>query len=88
MFWRSQAAPAENRTELIAALPQGQRWSASGRDAYDTRWSQGVGPRDPKIEWVFEDQAGFVGGPAVSEEGTVYVSSAGVCYMPSTRKGR
>lgn len=81
VYWRSQAAPVKNQASLTAAFPQAQWWAASGRDAYDTHWSQGIGPRDPVIEWVFEDRAGFVGGPVVSEDGSVYIASlASVLY--------
>jgi peptide/nickel transport system permease protein len=53
----------------------GQLWSTERRDPHGTLWSGAIGPIAPEIEWMFQDPTGFSGGPAVSQEGIVYVTS-------------
>jgi peptide/nickel transport system permease protein len=52
-------------------------WNTARHDPYGTRWTSSVGPQEPVISWTFEDPSGFSGGPAISEQGLIYIASNG-----------
>ncbi|MGH2523151.1 MAG: ABC transporter permease subunit, partial [Anaerolineales bacterium] len=77
-LWQSQLAP---QAQSAVAVPGGHQWAAAQHDAQGTLWTQVTGPADPSIAWVFTDQSGFTGGPAVAADGTVYVAAhSGTLY--------
>ena len=77
VWWQAQAAKQAKGPGVELAIPGRHLWAGERRDPYGTLWSEATGPTDPKVRWVFEDPAGFSGGPAVSADGTVYVASKG-----------
>ena len=63
------------------SVPGGHLWPAERHDAYGTRYVEVERIEDPEILWVFADNSGFVGGPAVAADGTLYiVSRRGTLY--------
>jgi peptide/nickel transport system permease protein len=83
IWWRSRDI-GRSSTPTIApasALLNGQLWAAERHDPQGTLWSPAAGPTDPLIEWVFQDTAGFPGGPVIDAAGTIYLASdAGTLY--------
>lgn len=77
IWWQAQAAKQPEEPGVELAVPGGHPWAIERRDPYGTLWSEAIGPTNPKARWVFEDPAGFSGGPVVSVDGTVYVASKG-----------
>jgi ABC-type dipeptide/oligopeptide/nickel transport system permease subunit/outer membrane protein assembly factor BamB len=71
-WWRAQAAASA--VEGLP-VPGGHWWASERRDPYGTLWTPALGPRAPTIRWQFQDDSGFVGGPAVAADGTLYIAS-------------
>ena len=65
----------QSEETLADIVPEGHLWTTERRDSQGTLWSQSSGDIAPQTQWVFKDPAGFTGGPAVSKEGTVYITS-------------
>ncbi len=62
-------------------IPGGHLWATERRDPYGTKYVETVGPLTPTIRLLFRDPAGFSGGPAISAEGTLYLTTkAGTLY--------
>lgn len=75
LLWQSSRAVFGGK--LAIAVPGGHLWAADQHDAQGTFYAPTRGPSHPKVEWVFEDEFGFSGGPVVAADGTVYVASNG-----------
>jgi len=76
-----QFEPPPEPPAVVLEVPGEHLWGSPRRDPYNTTWHDVVGPIDPSVLWVFEDPAGFSGGPVVSADGTLYVvSEAGTLY--------
>ena len=61
--------------QIASAFTQKPLWSTSRHDPYGTNWSQAVGPDLPEVKWTFFDETGFTGGPAISMDGSLYITS-------------
>jgi peptide/nickel transport system permease protein len=79
LWWSAQgkAEPSAGETGLAAAGQGAPLWASERHDAQGTLWCACSGPADPLVQWVFQDSAGFAGGPAVSADGTAYIASSG-----------
>ena len=77
LWWQMQAAKPSPANDLAPELtiPGGHLWAAARHDAQGTLSSPATGPADPETHWIFQDPAGFSGGPAVSAGGTLYIAS-------------
>jgi hypothetical protein len=79
--YQSRRAVVERPTLVASVLeeggelpvPGGHLWASAARDPYGTRWSGLQGPGSGRVAWRFEVEAGFVGGPAIAADGTLYV---------------
>lgn len=81
VLWRSRFLPAIGEEQITSAFAQEQLWAMAHHDPYGTRWSESQGPPSPDIEWTFEERSGFTGGVAVTQDGTVLVTSnSGMLY--------
>jgi ABC-type dipeptide/oligopeptide/nickel transport system permease subunit/outer membrane protein assembly factor BamB len=77
----AQATPPPLASVTESAVPGGHLWPTERHDSWGTLWAPVRGPSNPTVEWIFEDPAGFAGGPAVSVDGTLYlISKAGTLY--------
>lgn len=56
--------------------PGGHLWAAGSHDAQGTYWTDALGPAAPQIAWTLKDDSGWVGGPAVAANGTIYLTAA------------
>ncbi|MDQ4075224.1 MAG: ABC transporter permease subunit [Chloroflexota bacterium] len=61
--------------EAILPAPGGHLWAAERRDPYGTLWTSAVGPNKPEVRFRFTDDSGFSGGPAIAQDGTLYIAS-------------
>ncbi len=61
--------------QIASAFTQKPLWSTARHDPYGTNWSQAVGPAQPEVKWTFFDETGFTGGPAISMDGSLYITS-------------
>jgi uncharacterized repeat protein (TIGR01451 family) len=75
LLWQTRAGRGQEDRTSESAVPGGHPWTAERRDAQGTLFSPVAGPSDPRIQWVLQDPAGFSGGPVVSAQGMVYVTS-------------
>lgn len=83
IWWRTRNTGRSSMPTVAPAsvLLNGQLWAAERHDPQGTLWSPAAGPTDPVIEWVFQDTAGFPGGPVIEAAGTIYLASdAGTLY--------
>lgn len=70
-LYRSQLAP---KARAAIAVPGDHLWAAEQHDAQGSFWTSAVGPTgEPVVQWVYSQTAGFLGGPVVAADGTVYV---------------
>lgn len=53
--------------------PGGHLWSSHYGSPSATLYMNAPGVDSPRVEWTFSDTQGFVGGPAVAADGTVYI---------------
>jgi peptide/nickel transport system permease protein len=77
---------ARPETEYAASLeaPGGHTWNGEGRDPSGTFWAGAPGPSSKDLLWSYDGGAGFVGGPSVAADGTVYaVDRDGVLHALS-----
>lgn len=63
--------------QIASAFPQKSLWGSARHDPYGTGWSPAAGPDLPEMKWMFIDETGFTGGPAVSVDGSLYITSDG-----------
>jgi uncharacterized repeat protein (TIGR01451 family) len=78
LIWRQTRGTEPSSTAGISsesASTSGNLWAAQRHDAQGTLWSPATGPTAPVIQWVFQDEAGFPGSPAVAADGTIYLTS-------------
>ncbi len=75
MWWngRSQVTPASEQQWL--SVPGGHLWATMHHDAQGTRWTPADGPKDASIAWIYSVEGGLVGGPVVSSEGNLYLTT-------------
>ena len=64
--------PAWDKPEVPGDHP----WPMENRDAWGTLWTPFAGPQQATVRWSSQTEGGFVGGPAVAADGTIYVSTA------------
>ncbi len=76
-WWNAQAAAQPARPVAELTIPGQHLWAGERHDPWGTLWTPANGPTTPKVGWVFQDATGFVGGPAVSADGTLYIASKG-----------
>ncbi len=71
------------QTAIVEKLltPGGHLWAAERGNPWGTMWSSIVGPQQPETAWTFEAEAGLSGGPAVSADGTLYITDAGPGHL-------
>ena len=51
-----------------------QPWASDWHDVYGTMHTASIGPQVPQLLWTYESPEGLSGGPAVSADGTLYLS--------------
>lgn len=56
-------------------VPGEHIWAAEGYDPWHSRWVNFSGPMTTTVQWTIEREGGFVGGPVVNAEGTLYIST-------------
>jgi ABC-type dipeptide/oligopeptide/nickel transport system permease subunit/outer membrane protein assembly factor BamB len=56
-------------------VPGDYPWASAWHDAQGTKWIPISGPSQPKIVWVFRDSDGFTGGPVVTSNGVLYLTT-------------
>jgi peptide/nickel transport system permease protein len=78
IWWQTRGTepPSTAGVSSESASTTGNLWAAERHDAQGTLWSPATGPTAPVIQWVFQDAAGFPGGPAVAADGTIYLASS------------
>ncbi|HET7090059.1 MAG TPA: PQQ-binding-like beta-propeller repeat protein [Anaerolineae bacterium] len=77
-FLNAQAAAQPQGPVADLVIPGEHLWATERHDPWGTLWTPAHGPSAaPKIEWVFEDASGFIGGPAIAADGTLYIASKG-----------
>lgn len=57
-------------------VPGDHPWPMENRDPWGTLWTPFTGPQQAAVRWSIQTDGGFVGGPAVAVDGTVYVTTA------------
>ena len=73
-------------SSAVIALHRSQPWGTERGDPFGTLESQATRAITPTVQWVFEDETGFTGGPVVAANGTIYlVSKAGTLYALDPR---
>lgn len=55
----------------------GPRWATQRGAPQGSLWSGAPGPKAAQAEWVWNDPAGFAGGPAISADGTAHIATLG-----------
>jgi outer membrane protein assembly factor BamB len=86
--WLLVHLPAVVQVPKPAAVPLANTsphpWPMERHDPQGTLYTPIVGPQNPAIRWIFQDAAGFVGGPVVAKDGTIYqLSKAQLLYALS-----
>lgn len=76
IWWNSrpQAVPASEQQWL--SVSGGHLWATMHHDAQGTRWAPVEGPQDASVAWTYLSEGGLVGGPVVSKDGNIYLTSA------------
>jgi peptide/nickel transport system permease protein len=74
-WWRTQIYPQTTTIGKTLSVPGDHLWGAERGDPYGTNWSDSLGPDQPNVEWQFQAEAGFSGGPAISTDQTVYIGA-------------
>ena len=74
-FIISQARQLTQPQVQQSQSPGGHLWSSQFGSPPATLYVNAPGVDSPKVEWTFSDIHGFVGGPAVAADGSVYVLS-------------
>lgn len=69
---RVDVGPAWDRP----VVPGDHPWPMEHHDPWGTLWTAFAGPQRAVVRWSFQTDGGFVGGPAVAADGTVYVTTA------------
>jgi peptide/nickel transport system permease protein len=79
LWWQRNAseAPGKSDSVLVGSGPEALIWTTERHDAQGTLWTGTEGPSTPDIQWIFQEPTGLAGGPAVNEDGTIYVASGG-----------
>ncbi|HLB49413.1 MAG TPA: PQQ-binding-like beta-propeller repeat protein, partial [Anaerolineales bacterium] len=77
LWWRTPRTSSNESRTVALSVPGGQWWATERHDPQGTLGTQAIGLMNPKVEWMFEDESGFSGGPAVSSDGVVYVAATG-----------
>jgi ABC-type dipeptide/oligopeptide/nickel transport system permease subunit len=87
IWWRGQPSrtPVANQQQLI--VPGGHYWATERHDAQGARWVPFSGPTNSSVDWTYISEGGFVGGPVVSGEGVVYISTADQKLIALTAAG-
>lgn len=62
-------------------------WPTARGDAAGTRYTRATGPQTGQIAWTFNDPDGFAGGPAIAQDGTVYVTGKSATLYALTPSG-
>jgi ABC-type dipeptide/oligopeptide/nickel transport system permease subunit/outer membrane protein assembly factor BamB len=76
-WWWGQTTTAPVESGAVLKVPGGHLWAAARHDAQGTYWTEAQGPTDAEVLWTFQPGEGieFTGGPAVSSDGTIYITS-------------
>ena len=72
------AGSSENGEETPSSplqVPGDHIWAAEGHDPWHARWVDFSGPLTSTIQWTLEREGGFVGGPAIDVEDTLYIAA-------------
>jgi peptide/nickel transport system permease protein len=56
-------------------VPGGHMWANQWGDPWATRWMALTGPTTTTVQWSFEIDGSFTGGPAVDAQGLLYVAA-------------
>ncbi len=70
------------------AVPGGQLWPTTRHDAQGTFWANSNGPTKPLVVWQVARAEGFIGGPVVAADGTLYVNTADSRVLAVTPAGQ
>jgi peptide/nickel transport system permease protein len=73
-LYETKVANLFNPSLAAITVPGGQIWASERVDPYGTNFLNSIGPTDAKRLWVVNHPAGFAGSPAISKDGTIYVS--------------
>jgi len=77
-FMNAQAAAQPQGPVAELVIPGGHLWASELHDAWGSMWAPVSGPGAPaSVAWTFEDETGFVGGPAVAADGRLYIAAKG-----------
>ena len=72
-WWRTQIYSQTLVLGKTLPVPGDHLWAAERGDPYGTYWQDAHGPENPKIQWKFQSNDGFAGGPAIAADGTIYI---------------
>ncbi len=87
-WWVNRADAGNPAPGFELALPGGNHWAAQRHDAYGTLAIGASGPLTPTVLWSYEHSAGFVGGPVVGADGTVYAAAESGTVVALTADGQ
>jgi peptide/nickel transport system permease protein len=73
----AQGEQATSATAITSAfeVPGDHIWANDGHDPWRTQWVGFSGPMTTTIQWTYEIDGSFTGGPAVDAEGLLYVAA-------------
>ena len=69
-------------------VPGEHPWAAERRDAQGSYWSPARGPRQAMILWRYFNPDGFVGGPVIDVNGSLYLTARGKTLVSLTPEGK
>ena len=84
-LWPVQASsPAGSDAEIAAG---GHPWATERHDVWGTLTIAASGPLSPTVAWGYAHEAGFVGGPVVAADGSIYIAAADPALLALDVKG-
>ncbi len=83
---RPQSKSIEEQQYLV--VPGGHLWATERHDAQGTQWVNASGPSSAAALWTYQAEGGFVGGPAVAADGSLYIATTNSELLALTPNGQ
>jgi peptide/nickel transport system permease protein len=80
-LYETRIANLFNPALAAVTIPGGHIWASERIDPYGTNFLNSFGPTNAKLLWVVHHPIGFAGSPAISKDGTIYVSGLDFTLM-------
>ena len=75
IWWQARPSRTPQGAQQRLTIPGGHYWPTEQHDAQGTLWVAYDGPADANVDWMFSAEGGYTGGPVVSKDGIVYIST-------------